>query len=309
MKKIIASMLHRIAPLALAIFSMGTLGYSLEQNPIVVPFELTHNEILVHARVNGQGPFIMMLDTDTDPSAIQLDVARRLRLKLKAVGEKGAAFETSLSQVRVGGLKADKVNAIAADLSGLSKRLGARLDGVLGYSFLQGRIVQIDYPGHVVRFFSSSPYSDDELRQNSATRSTLHFTSGGDVDVEDGSVNGQNVHATLDTGSSGSVMITPKAIKKLGLTHQAQQAAGAESEGFSGKFASKKGQIDQLRIGKINIEHPAAMFWAEGSGHDEVFFDINVGNAILKDFVVTLDYPKSLVTLARNSGQPALQQK
>lgn len=39
---------------------------------IVMPFEFIRNEIVVQVKVNGKGPFNMMLDTGTDPSAIDL---------------------------------------------------------------------------------------------------------------------------------------------------------------------------------------------------------------------------------------------
>jgi len=34
---------------------------------VEIPFEFLHNEIVVQVKVNGQGPFNMMLDTGTDP--------------------------------------------------------------------------------------------------------------------------------------------------------------------------------------------------------------------------------------------------
>jgi Aspartyl protease len=55
-----------------------------KSNPevIEVPFEFHHNEIILQVRVGGKGPFNMMLDTGTDPSAVDLATARELGLKL-----------------------------------------------------------------------------------------------------------------------------------------------------------------------------------------------------------------------------------
>src|SRR5207302_9249620 len=38
--------------------------------PIEVPFEFVHKQIVVQVKINGKGPFSMLLDTDIDPSAI-----------------------------------------------------------------------------------------------------------------------------------------------------------------------------------------------------------------------------------------------
>jgi len=43
------------------------------------------------------------------------------------------------------------------DLSKISSALGRPIGGVLGYSLLKTRIVQIDYPHRKVRFYISAP--------------------------------------------------------------------------------------------------------------------------------------------------------
>ena len=37
--------------------------------PVEVPFEFEHNQIILQVKMAGKGPFNMLLDTDTDPSA------------------------------------------------------------------------------------------------------------------------------------------------------------------------------------------------------------------------------------------------
>src|SRR5262245_18320093 len=46
------------------------------QQVIEVPFDLYRNEILLQVKVNGKGPFNMLLDTGTDPSAVDLATAK-----------------------------------------------------------------------------------------------------------------------------------------------------------------------------------------------------------------------------------------
>ena len=57
-----------------------------QQQPVEVPFEFFHNEIIVQVKVDGKGPFNMMLDTGTDPSAVDLTTAKELGLKLSSAG-------------------------------------------------------------------------------------------------------------------------------------------------------------------------------------------------------------------------------
>ena len=58
------------------------------------------------------------------------------------------------------------IAAATVDLSKLSERIGKPIHGVLGYSFLKDRIVQIDYPNSKLRFFSESPYPRIQLGPN-----------------------------------------------------------------------------------------------------------------------------------------------
>src|SRR3954468_570776 len=51
-----------------------------------IPFEFVHNQIVVQVKIGDKGPFAMLVDTNTDPSAIDAATARDLGL---AVGSKG----------------------------------------------------------------------------------------------------------------------------------------------------------------------------------------------------------------------------
>jgi len=47
-----------------------------QEKPFIeVPFEFYRNEIIVQVKVDGKGPFNMMLDTGTDPTAVDLAIA------------------------------------------------------------------------------------------------------------------------------------------------------------------------------------------------------------------------------------------
>src|SRR4029434_7923241 len=54
---------------------------------VEIPFEFYRNEILLQVKVNGKEPFNMMLDTGTDPSAIDLTTAKELGVELVPLGK------------------------------------------------------------------------------------------------------------------------------------------------------------------------------------------------------------------------------
>ena len=152
---------------SVVMFSPAASGQTVKA-PIEVPFEFVHKQIVIQVKVNGKGPFSMLLDTDTDPSAIDSGTARDLGLSVGASGsratgsgtEVNTVYPTTLGTVELGSVLAKQVAAAAIDLSKISKQIERPIQGVLGFSFLKDRIVQIDYPNSTLRFYVQSPYPE-----------------------------------------------------------------------------------------------------------------------------------------------------
>jgi predicted aspartyl protease len=272
---------------------------------IEVPFVFFRNSIIVQAKIGGRGPFSMLLDTGADPSLIDLSTAREINLRLAKQGEQGSgggtdanlAYETKMPLLELGDLTASNVAAAAMDLSKPSAALGRPFQGVLGHSLLNHRIVQIDYPKRIVRFYPSSE-SLEKTRQETNSRATvLRFKYLDDIVIEGVMVNGRRIAANLDTGSNGSFQLTPAAVKELGLDEAVSQAQVTESTGFNGKTENRQGQVKNITVGGISLDQPAVVFYGKGTGRDNEAWGMRIGNAFLKDYVVTIDYKRGTITL------------
>ncbi len=253
----------------------------------------------------------MMLDTGTDPSAIDLTTAKQLGLKLKATGQKAAGGGTGTNEVYdvnpvnvvVGKLKAKNVEIAAADLSAISKALGKPLHGVLGHSFLNNRVIQIDYPKRLVRFYSKPPRQALNAQSSGANKTVLPFRYANEsILIEDVEVNGRKVTTLFDTGLNGVFAVMPAAIPSLNLEEEFKDAKSAKSAGFSGASTTRVGKVTQVKIGNIFVDSPSVVFWEKGTGHDTTSFGFTIGNGFLKDFVVTIDYRNSVITLEKQGA-------
>ena len=292
--------------IVLSCFSSFAQAKSVEA-VIEVPFDFFRNEIILQVKVNGKGPFNMMLDTGTDPSAIDLTTAKEIGLKLDSEGrqgsgggtEKNLAYVTKLPLVEVGGLTAKNIWAAAIDLSKVSQRLRKPLHGVLGHSLLKGRVVQIDYPNRVIRFYAQSPFNKTANQSNTSKRTLLRFRYSDDVLLDDVLVNGKKMVANLDTGSNGSFAITPEAVTYLGLSDDFNRAPTSSDVGYNGLSENKKGKLSNVTVGGISVDSTAVVFFGKGTGRDKKPWGINIGNEFLKDFVLTIDYKSKLVMLER----------
>jgi hypothetical protein len=109
-------------PVATRLYSLAA---SVASKPIEVPFEFYHDSVIVQVKVDGKGPFTMLVDTGVNPSMIDRATAEEIELKLSAHGQQGSgggtetnlSYETSLPEVSLGELRAGPVEALAIDLT------------------------------------------------------------------------------------------------------------------------------------------------------------------------------------------------
>jgi predicted aspartyl protease len=279
-----------------------------QKPPVEVPFEFVHHQIVIDVKIDGKGPFKMLLDTDTDPSAIDLAAAQELGL---AVGQKGypttgggtdqnPSHLTMLNLVEVGSVSAKQVTAAALDLSKMAKQMGAPVRGVLGYSFLKDRIIQIDYANLKVRFFAESPYPRIQMAPNTVNTIAMAFKrEDGDVIIDSVFVNNQKMRATLDTGSSGSFTIMPEAGALLGLDDDAPDSQTETSVGYNGEYQRKKVILKSVRMGRYATEGVQAAYVPPKTGHDNKPYQVNIGNEFFQDFLMTFDFKNKVVVFER----------
>jgi len=297
-----------IVLLLIAISGVGSLAQTSITNPVIeLPFDFYRGAIIVNVTITNKGPFNMMLDTGVDPSVIDLDTAKAIGLKLATVGHQGTGggtdknpgYETTLPLVDLGALRARKIKALAIDLSNVSEAFGKPIQGILGYSLLRNRIVQIDYPKRVARFYAGSPLLKTAGPSNNFSLKVLRFRYRDEILIDDVTVNGRAVTANLDTGSNAAFQLTPAAVVKLGLQEDARNAPMSNSVGINGLSENREGKLKNITVGGVSVNDPTVVFYGNGTGHDKEKWDLRIGSAFLKDFVVTIDFRHQVVTFER----------
>ena len=127
----------------------------------------------------------------------------------------------------------------------------------------------------------------------------LPFRYADNVLIDEVTVNGKKMVANLDTGSDGTFKLTPAAVSYLGLEQEVSKAQVDASVGFNGLSENREGKIGNVTIGGISVDAPTVIFFGKGTGRDKEPWGVNIGNAFLKGFVVTIDYRSKLITLER----------
>src|SRR5258708_2770456 len=70
---------------------------SAKSQVVEVPFDFYRNVIILQVKVNDTGFYNMMLDTGANPSAIDLNTAKEIGLKLASAGHQGTGGGTSIN--------------------------------------------------------------------------------------------------------------------------------------------------------------------------------------------------------------------
>lgn len=273
---------------------------------VEVAFQSPRNQVLVKARVNGRGPLTFSLDTGTDPSVVDLSTAKEIGLSLDTISRKGQgvgenqiiAFRSDLRALDMGlGSKADVV-AVALDLSGPAKRLGVPLHGVLGYSFLADKALQIDYARKVVRFFvTGSPLDEPSQPGYRRVVLPLGIEDQQSMPVVPMTIRGRPGNLLLDTGSNLELSLVPDAIQHFGLEADMAHARVDSVVGYGGRELIQQLWVHDLKTAGIPLDSADATIRRRDLGKDAAARSGTIGNGLLRRYKLSLDYRRGLMAL------------
>ncbi|NNJ11933.1 hypothetical protein EKD04_016490 [Chloroflexales bacterium ZM16-3] len=248
----------------------------------------------------GGHPLTVLLDTGTDPSAIDLGLARRLGMRIGdfALGSDAASdsvpfTETVLPWLRLGDLTLRDLYAVAMDLS----RAPFKVDLVLGYNVLSNLTLSVSYAGRSL----SLRHPDIEPPPPGLAGISLplafasHFPALADLRL---SCAGQSLDlplATIDTGSNCALTLGRDLAACVGLYGEDDMPEARQGHGFTSGAAVLTGALADLRVGPFDMRDIAIDAPLGGPGDLGRSGRANIGNRLLSRFArVTLDYRRGL---------------
>ena len=250
--------------------------------------------------VNGQGPFDFVIDTGAAMSIVTEELAGIIGLKSEetkeAVGSAGKRIEVPLGTAGLISIGETSVEDVRV---GIMKQLPKCVDaqGALGYNFLKGFVLTIDYASNVLTFASPSDHKGPEpslqtyvpLRLARADRPVLL------VDVL---VNTQETYQFIvDTGASQTV-VSPELARRMSI----RETNGDSLIGVGGATSSSVGVLRSLSIGEatlrnvqvISVDIFSALSQAIGTKFDGI-----LGFNFLRKFKLEIDYPHERLRLEK----------
>lgn len=253
----------------------------------------------------GGHPLTVLLDTGTDPSAIDLGLARRLGLRLGdfALGSDAASdavpfTETVLPWLRLGDLELRDLFALALDLRGAP----FKVDLVLGYNVLSALTLTVDYAaGRIeLRHPDHEPAAPEPGGATLPLRFFEHFPALAGAELQGGAPGAalDLPLLTIDTGSNGALTLGRDLAERAGQLLGDPWVVGGAGQGFASACEVLQGVAADLRLGPfllpdVELDAPEGRAGDLGRGGRA-----NLGNGVLARFArVSLDYRRALCVL------------
>jgi hypothetical protein len=214
-----------------------------------VPFELSHNLIIVRATIGPIRNVNMILDTGTTPTAINQGMAERLNLRgkvglLQTLNGTIQVQSVVLPRIQIGHLPADSITGVVQDLAFLERSLGISLGGIVGLDILRSSSFAIDYRRRKIIF---GPVA--------ASEKAVHFETQIPYLSVRAKIAGQEIRLLVDSGTGGLLVYRNRLRTAPEQLHVESNAAisNAAGGGTHLRWLSTEVSLEKRNLGARNV--------------------------------------------------------
>lgn len=230
--------------------------------------------------LNEEGPFQFLFDTGCWAPRISFEVSDHLNL------ERTDRDLTRLDTLRLSEVVFRDFDICVDDMSIMSKRGRAQVDGITGFDLVKESIVIFDYRSHRFNMCKSDQFSNRE----SLSSNPLPLTIANRYPLTEVIVNGNGpYHFLVDTGSMGTNVSTEIA-EHLNLVMEREVTIrGSRPNDAQLVYESK---VSKMEVGEAMVSDIKVLVKScdANSAHAKTKVDGVIGYEFLKEFGVVMDY-------------------
>lgn len=192
--------------LALAMCCLFLFKTQLVANPANLSntsnFELVDGLVIVEAELEGNRAYFIL---DTGSPMMVLNEKCSTKTEFKADNMQGA-MSGNLRQIKEfawAGLRKTGITAFTTDMSALEKFTHRPLSGLIGYDFLEGASLVMNYEEKTI---SIQPFDSDVHPYGWVLKSEIPFVMAGHLPIIEAKIGEQTLRFGLDTGSTANLL-------------------------------------------------------------------------------------------------------
>ncbi|AZZ37478.1 hypothetical protein CIK05_11965 [Bdellovibrio sp. qaytius] len=273
--------------------------------PVTMPFEFVDNRIFVNIKINGEGPFVMMLDTGASnildsATAAKLNIPTHDAFPIQGGGEFSVMASTGDVQLMdIAGLKFSNQKFMIVDISGMKNAIGfKKFDGLIGYEVFRSYITEINFEKKQLTLTAPIEFNTQPTGE---VISFLGFD--GTIPLVEATIDGVRGKFWLDTGDRAAMTLTTPFIQ----AHNLKAIYKPTFElitgwGIAGPLQTQIIRAGQVTLGKETFVRPVLRLpTATKGGMTSTTADGTIGNELLHRFNLTINYFKRQIVLTRNA--------
>jgi hypothetical protein len=270
--------------------------FTISGGKTTVPIEFD-GDVIVEAKLNGQGPFAFILDTGghdiLTPAAVTA-----LGLKPVGAGESGGSGAGTVSEqyarvdrMQIGGMtmRNQPFTVIALTYATVERGAKPPLAGILGLELFERFALQLNYHEKTLAFEPLSSYQ----HRGGGIAVPIFFSD--DEPLMVAKIDGLSGDVGLDTGNSGSLIVQGIWADRHGLKQQLMSGFPTLGFGMGGASSNWTSRAD-FEIAGHRFERIIASYAADDKGAFSSRTESgNVGNNILANFTLDFDYGRGQI--------------
>ena len=269
-----------------------------------LPFELIDNRVFVEVRINGRGPFHLILDTGASGFSIAAAAAQKLRLTVEdagtgqGVGEKEVrAGRAHLETVQIGDLRFENVETEVLGGYDAVNVFGKKpVDGVVGLAVFEQVVARHDYIRKILTFTLPGQFS------YRGTGVIVHFERPRQIPVVDAELDGVHGKFGIDTGARSSLLLYGPFSEQNHLREKYDaKLEGITGWGIGGPVRSLLARAKELKIGDVVVRDLVIRLSTQKTGLTTSSAMAGlIGPDVLAQFDLTVDYPHRRIIFEKN---------
>jgi len=279
---------------------------------VTTSFSLVNNMVVLTAELNGR-KLSLLLDTGVRKTILfnlkikdSLQLRNVAKLQLRGLGEGNSinALKSRGNYFKMKGV----VNAdlalfvITDDFFDLSAKMGMDIHGIIGGDLFRDFVVKINYGTKKVTFYNPDTY-DASACKGCETFPLDFYNNKPFIDIIVQNHLGKEfpVKLLIDSGGGDSLWLFPHSSPDIVVGDK--YFDDFLGTGLNGDISGKRSRIKRIRIGSFEFED-ATVSYPDSTSivrvHANKDRNGTLGAGILKRFVVTMNYPKSQITLKKS---------
>ena len=255
------------------------------------PFQLINNHIYADVSVDGKGPFTFIFDTGGE-NVLTPRVATVLGLKSEGQmeGRGAGSGHMDMGLTKVAMLELGKASVkdqvfIVAPLDALAPAEGVDMPGMVGFQVFRRFVTRFDYGARTLTLIDPAAFD----AKDAGVAVPFKF-NGNTIEIQ-ASYDGIPGNYTIDTGSRSSVTLSAPFAAAHDLYRGATTVDAMTGWGVGGPTRSRVLRGQTLSLGPQTVQKPVVEVSTDKLGAmADPSIAGNIGAAILKRYVVTLDY-------------------